>query len=170
VTGTRSGVLVQQLKHVVEEVVLSFGKQLRLRESGLRDTGTGILAAKRGDEVVAVVLPAEVLLFQQFDNRRDLLHVRDRGFFEGHALASGAVVAHLFIGFHFRASFCASASWADVIWLASASRASAALCSPRAAARLYHMWAWTESWSTPCPSAYIQPSFAHANPSPCSAA
>ena len=72
-------------------------------------------------------------------------------------------------GFHSRAR-CASAIWAGVICLASASRYSAAFPCPFAAATLYHLWAWIKSWTIPRPCSDIHPSFAKARASPCSAA
>ena len=132
-------VLVEQFQDVVNDRVLGLGEQLRLREGRLRDSRTGILAAELSDDVVAVLLRADALLFQQSGNRGNLPPVGDRRFFEGHAVAFGALLAHFPFGFHARASFCASAIWAGVICLASASRSSAAGLSPFTAARLYHL-------------------------------
>ena len=39
-------VLVQQVQDVVDDFVLSFCQQVRLREGRLRNTGTGIFAAE----------------------------------------------------------------------------------------------------------------------------
>ena len=58
--------LVQQLQHVVDDRVLSLGEQVRLREGGLRNLRTGILAAELSDEVVKVLLRAEALPFEHF--------------------------------------------------------------------------------------------------------
>ena len=87
-------VLVQQRENVVDDLVLGLGEEVRLREGRLRNAGTGILAAKLGDDVVEVLLRAEALPLQEFDNRGDLPHVGDRRFFDGHAVAFGTVVAH----------------------------------------------------------------------------
>src|SRR5713101_6294015 len=142
-----------------------------LKEGGFRDFGSQVLATELGDDVVEVLLRAEVFPLQHFHNRGDLPHVGNRDFFDGYGVAYGAVVAtHFSFGFHSRASRCAAAIWAGVICVARASRASAALSSPCAAERLYHMWAWIRSWRSPRPSAYIHPSFAKARTSPCSAA
>jgi hypothetical protein len=70
---------------------------IRLREGGLRNAGTGILAAELGDDVVEVLLRTEALPLQRFHNRGDLPHVRAGGFLEGHGFALGAVVAHVMI-------------------------------------------------------------------------
>lgn len=57
-------------------------------------TGTGILAAKLSDDVVEVLLRAEVLAFKHFHNGRDLPHVGDSRLLNGHAVAFGAIGAH----------------------------------------------------------------------------
>lgn len=41
--------LVEQLQDVVDDCVLGFGEQVRLREGGFGNAGTGILAAKLGE-------------------------------------------------------------------------------------------------------------------------
>ena len=66
--------------------VLSVGEEVRLREGDLRNAGTGIHSAKFGDDVVEVVLRAEALPFEHFDNRRNLPHVGDGRVFEGHGV------------------------------------------------------------------------------------
>jgi hypothetical protein len=43
---------------------------------------------------VKVLLGTEALLFQQLHNRRNLPHVGDRRFFDGHGFAFGAIVTH----------------------------------------------------------------------------
>ena len=58
--------LVQQLQNVVDDRVLSLGEQVRLRKGGLRNAGTGILAAEFGDDLVEVLLRAEALPFEHF--------------------------------------------------------------------------------------------------------
>ena len=45
-------VLVEQVQNIVDNRVLGFAEQIRPREGGLRNAGTGILAAKFGDAVV----------------------------------------------------------------------------------------------------------------------
>jgi len=87
-------VLVEQLQDVVDDRGLGFGEEIRLREGGLRDAGTGILAAELGDDVEAVVLRAEALPLQHFHNRGNLPHGGDRRFVDGHAFTCGAVGAH----------------------------------------------------------------------------
>ena len=94
------------------------------------------------DDDVQVLLGAEALLFQQLHNGGDLPHVRDRRFFEGHAVAFGSVVTH-FVGFHSRANRCASAILAGVIFLARLSLKLAASTVPFAPAKLYHICACT---------------------------
>ena len=47
---------VEQRENIVHDRVLGFGEQVRLMERGLRNAGTGILAAEFGDDVVVVVL------------------------------------------------------------------------------------------------------------------
>jgi len=54
----------------------------------------GILAPELGADVVAILLRTEALPFQHLHNRGDLPHIGDGGFFEGHAVACGAWVAH----------------------------------------------------------------------------
>jgi len=54
-------------------------------------------------------------------------------------VASGTVVAHLDFGFHSRASLFASASWSEVIRMASASRSMAPDFPPFAAPNMYHI-------------------------------
>ncbi len=41
--------LVEQLQDVVDDCVLGFGEQVRLKEGGFRNAGTGSLAAKLGE-------------------------------------------------------------------------------------------------------------------------
>ena len=118
--------LVQQFQLVVDDRVLGFGEQVRLRKGRLRNAGTRVFLATLVDDGVQVLLGAEAHLFQQFDNRRNLSHVGDGRLFDGHAVAFGALVAHLDFGFHSRASCCASAIWAGVMRSATSSRLSAA--------------------------------------------
>src|SRR5437016_10473770 len=87
-------VLIEQRKNVVDDRVLGFGHQVRLRERSLRNAGLGILPAELSDDVVEVLLRAEALALQYFHNRGDLPHVGDSGFLDGHALAFWAVIAH----------------------------------------------------------------------------
>ena len=47
--------LVQQLQHIVDDLVLGLCQQVRVREDCVRNLGTGILAAKLGDDVVEVL-------------------------------------------------------------------------------------------------------------------
>ena len=63
----------------------------------------GEQALKFGDDVVEVLLRAEALPFEHFDIGGDLPHIGNRGFFEGHAVAGGAVGAHG-VNSHFSAS------------------------------------------------------------------
>ena len=58
----------------------------------LADSRTGILAAESGDDAVEVLLGAEALPFEHFHNGGNLPHIGDRGFFERHAVAFGALV------------------------------------------------------------------------------
>ena len=55
-----------------------------------------------GLEVVEILLHAQALALQYLHNRRDLPHVGDGRFFEGHAVGWGAVVVHLDFGFYSR--------------------------------------------------------------------
>ena len=86
--------LVQQFKVVIDDRIFGPGEEVRLREGGLRDRRTGILAVEFGDDVVEVLLRAQVLQFEHFHNGGNLPHVGDGGLFDGHALACGAWVAH----------------------------------------------------------------------------
>ena len=70
---------------------------VRLREGGIINAGTGILAAELGNDVVGVVLHTEALSLQHFHISSDLTHLRVGGFFEGHGFALRAVVAHVMI-------------------------------------------------------------------------
>jgi hypothetical protein len=54
-------VLAEQFKHVVDDLVLSFGEKTRLRKGGLRNIDTGIRAAKLGDDLVEILFRAEAL-------------------------------------------------------------------------------------------------------------
>ena len=87
-------VLVQQRENVVDDRVLGLGEEVRFREGRLRHAGTGILAAKLGDDVVEVLFRAEAFSFQHFHNRGNLPYVGDSRFFEGHGFAFGTLVAH----------------------------------------------------------------------------
>ena len=53
---------------VVDDLVLGFCQQVRLREGGLRNAGTGISSAELGDDVVEVLLCAEALPFEHLYN------------------------------------------------------------------------------------------------------
>ena len=66
----------------------------RLREGRLRNAGTWVLAAKLGDDVVELLLRAQALALQYLHDCGHLPHVGDGRFFEGHAVALGALVAH----------------------------------------------------------------------------
>ena len=83
--------LVQQCEDVIDDLVFGFGEHVR--SGGLRDAGTGILAAKLGDDVVEVLFRAESLSLEDFDISFDLPNVGNGGFFKGHGLAFWAVVA-----------------------------------------------------------------------------
>ena len=96
-------------------------------------------APEPGDDVGEVVLRAEALPFEHFDDGGNLPTIGDGRFLDRHAVAFGAVGAHLPFGFHSCASFCASAIWAGVICLAIESRSWGAGLSPFVAARLYHL-------------------------------
>jgi hypothetical protein len=85
-------VLVEQVENVVDDRVLRLGEEVRLRKRGRRNVGTGIPAAKLDDDVVEVLLRAEVFSFERFHNDRDLPHVGDRGFLDRHAVACGRSV------------------------------------------------------------------------------
>jgi len=87
--------LVQELQDVVDDCVLGFREEARFRKSLLRNLGTGILAADLGDDAVEVFFRTESLPVEHLHNRDDLLHIGDRGFFEGHGFACGAVGTHL---------------------------------------------------------------------------
>lgn len=56
--------LIQQLQNVIDDRVLSFSEEVRLREGGFRNAGTRILSAKIGDDVVEVLLRAQALALQ----------------------------------------------------------------------------------------------------------
>ena len=86
--------LVQQLQYVVDDRVLRLGEEVRLREGRFRNAGSGILAAELSDDVVKVLLRVEALPFEDLHDSSYLPHVGDGGFFEGHAVACGALVAH----------------------------------------------------------------------------
>jgi len=62
----------------------------------------------RGSCEGASLLRTEALPFRYFHDGGNLPHVGDGGFFDGHAVAFGAVVAHWPFGVHSRANFCAS--------------------------------------------------------------
>ena len=132
-------VLVEQRENVVVDLVLGLGEQVGLRKGGLRNAGTGILAAELGDDVVEVLFRTEALPFEHFHNRGNFLHVGDGRFLDGHGVTFGTLVVYLPFGFHSRASCCASAIWSEVICLASASRSLSAISSPLTPARLYHL-------------------------------
>ena len=87
-------VLVQQLKNAVDDGVLGIGEDIRLREGGLRSAGTRILAAELDDDVEEILLRAEALPFEHFDDGGYLPHVGNGRFFDGHAVAFGAVITH----------------------------------------------------------------------------
>jgi len=59
-------VFVQQLQDVVDDRILGFGEEVRLREGGFRNAGAGILAAELGDDVIEVLLGAEALALEHF--------------------------------------------------------------------------------------------------------
>ena len=59
--------LVEQRKNVIDDLVFSFGEEVRLREGGLRNAGAGIFAVKLGDDVVEVLLRAEALAFRHLN-------------------------------------------------------------------------------------------------------
>ena len=82
-------VLVQQLQDIVDDRVLGFRQQVRLRKGGLRDRRTGILAAEFGDDVVEVLLRAEALAFQYLHKRGDLPLIGDGDVLHGHDLVLG---------------------------------------------------------------------------------
>jgi hypothetical protein len=48
--------LVEQLQHVIDNVVLGLDEEVRLREGGFRNAGTWMLAAELGDNVLADLL------------------------------------------------------------------------------------------------------------------
>lgn len=54
-TDAKSPVLVEQFKNVVDDCVLGFGEEIRLRKGRLRNAGFGILQAKFGDDVEEVL-------------------------------------------------------------------------------------------------------------------
>lgn len=86
--------LVEQRENIVHDRVPGFGEQVRLMESGFRNAGTGILAAELGDDVVEVLLRTEAILFEHFDDGRDLPHVGDGRLFDGYTVAFGTLVIH----------------------------------------------------------------------------
>ena len=90
----REPVLVQQLQNIVNDLVFGLGGEVWLRKGGLRDVRARVFSSKLGDDVVEVLLGAEALAFEHFHDRGDLPHIGDGGFFEGHTVAFGAVVAH----------------------------------------------------------------------------
>ena len=53
---------VQQREDIVDDLVLGFGEQVRLRKGRLRDVCLGILQAELGDDLVEVLLRAEALV------------------------------------------------------------------------------------------------------------
>jgi hypothetical protein len=79
---------------VINELVLGIRQQIRVREGGIRNVGTGIRAAELREDVIEVLLRAEPLSFEHFDNGGDLSHVGDGRFFDGHSVTLGAIVAH----------------------------------------------------------------------------
>ena len=85
--------LVEKFENVVDDCVLGLGEEIRFREGGFRNAGTGILSAELGDDLVEILLRAEALALQYLHNRGNLPHVGDRGFFDRHAFACGAVGA-----------------------------------------------------------------------------
>ena len=102
-------VLVEQFQDVVDDGVLRLSQEVRLREGGLRDSRMRILAAKLGDDVIEVLLGAETLPFEHFDDGGYLPHIEDGRFLDRHRFARVGVVAHWPFGVHSRANFCASA-------------------------------------------------------------
>ena len=64
------------------------------QEGSFGNLRTKILAAKFGDNVQEVLFGTEALLFQQLHKGGNLPHVGNRGFFVGHGVALGVVVAH----------------------------------------------------------------------------
>ena len=91
--------LIEEFQYVVDDRVFGLGEQVGFREGGFRNTGAWILAAELGDDLVEVLLRAEALPFEYFHDGRDLPHVGDGGFFEGHTLAFGTLIAHLCLCF-----------------------------------------------------------------------
>lgn len=75
-------VLIQQLQDVVDDLVLEFGEQVRLREGRPTNAGAGVLTAEFGGDVVEVLLHADALALQYLHNGGKLTRVRDGRLFE----------------------------------------------------------------------------------------
>lgn len=58
------------------------------------------------DDAMPVLLRAQVLPFKHFHNGRDLSHVGDGRFLNGHAVACGAVGTHFHFGVYSHVSRC----------------------------------------------------------------
>ena len=71
-------VLVEQFEYVVNDLVLSFGEQVRLGEGRLRNAGARILTAKLGDDVVEVLLRAQARALQYLRNLGNPPYLGDR--------------------------------------------------------------------------------------------
>ena len=71
-------VLVEQFEYVVNDLVLSFGEQVRLGEGRLRNAGARILTAKLGDDVVEVLLRSQARALQYLRNLGNPPYLADR--------------------------------------------------------------------------------------------
>jgi hypothetical protein len=87
-------VLSEQCEDVIDDRILRLRQQIGFREGCLRNFGMGILATKLGDDVLEVLLRAEPLSFEDFHDGRDLPHVGDGRFFDGHRVTLETIVTH----------------------------------------------------------------------------
>ena len=83
---------VQDGQNIINDLLFGLREKIGRRKHSFRDTGPWALLAELGDDVIQILFGAETFPLQDFDERRNLLHVENRGFLQGHAFPFRPVI------------------------------------------------------------------------------